>query len=410
VSFERFIARRYLFSGQHKALVGMITFISIAGVALGVLALIVVISVMDGFDQNLQEKIIGANAHMEVARSYSNSPFLTTGALEMVRKLPGVKAAGPMVVRQALIQVPGAENRSRQTGVMITGLDLSIEPQITRITDYVRSGAKELGEGDIVMGEQLAMKSLFIPPGQKMRMVAPVWSDTEMGSSPLWRNVRVAGFFRTGFPETDGFIAYCSLETARNLFLIPEGEFDGIRATAADPDHLEDTAAAIQKALGPMYFVNTWKTRNAALFHMLKLEKAAMFVILLLIVVVAAFNIIGTLIMVVMEKTREIGILKSMGATDSAILRIFVNQGLIVGSLGTLIGTVGGLAICWFLKYKFQLPDTAAVYMSDHIPVVITPWMIALIIGCAMAIVLVASLYPARQASKLNPVEALRFE
>jgi lipoprotein-releasing system permease protein len=410
MSFERFIARRYLFSGQHKALVSMITFISIAGVALGVLALIVVISVMEGFDQNLQEKIIGANAHIEVARSYAESPFLTTGALELVRKVPSVKAAGPVVVRQALVQVPGAGNASRQTGVLIQGLDLSVEPQITRITDNVTSGAKNPGPWDIVMGEQIAKQTLFIPPGQKLRMIAPVWAETEMGQTPLYRNVQVVGTFKTGFPETDGFLAYASMEAARNMFMIPEGQFDGIRATAVDVNKVNDAAEEIQRQLGPMYTVTTWKTRNAGLFHALQLEKAAMFVILLLIVVVAAFNIIGTLIMVVMEKTREIGILKSMGAKDGAILRIFMNQGLIIGGVGTTIGTVLGLFICWVLKYKITLPDVSAAYLSDHIPVVIEIPIILLIVTSAMAIVILASLYPARQASKLNPVEALRYE
>lgn len=408
MTFERFIARRYLFSGQHKALVSVITFISIAGVALGVLSLIVVIAVMEGFDKNLQEKIIGAQAHIEVAKAYANSQ-ITTAALETVRAVPGVKAAGPVIVRQALIKVPGEGNENRQTGLMIQGLDLEVEPQLTRIMDRVEGDAVP-GEWGLVMGEMVASSTLYIQPGQRLLLFAPTFQETGEGRASLVRQVNLAGTFRTGFPDTDSMYAYTSLENARNMFLIPEGQIDGLRIVVDNPNRVAAIADQVQRALGPAVYVTTWQTRNAVLFHALQLEKIAMFIILLMIVVVAAFNIIGTLIMVVMEKTREIGILKSMGATDSAILRIFLNQGLIIGGVGTTLGAVLGVAICLLLKYYIKLPEISQAYLSDHIPVVIEPLIIALIVGSAMTIVLLASLYPARQASKLNPVEALRYE
>lgn len=409
MTFERFIARRYLFSGQHKALVSLITVISIAGVALGVYALLVVIAVMEGFDANLQEKIIGANAHIEVSRAYSNSPAITTASLQQIRKLPEVKGAGPVLVRYALLQVPGEGNEARQTGVIVQGLDLDEEEKITSIMSNVM-GKKKPSPDEIVLGDSLASPTLYILPGQELRLLAPVFAETAGGRTPLVRSVMLAGTFKTGFPETDGLYGYVSLEGFQRLFMVPEGQIDGFRVMVENPNQVDRVARDIRQLLGPYVNVTTWQTRNEVLFHALQLEKWAMFIILLLIVLVAAFNIIGTLTMVVMEKTREIGILKSMGATEGAIMRIFLNQGMIIGGVGTAIGASFGLFTCYLLKYHIRLPQVTAAYLSDHIPVLVNPIMVILIVGSALLICLLASLYPARQAARLDPVEALRYE
>ncbi len=409
MKFERFIARRYLFSGQNKALVSLITIISIAGVALGVMALIVVIAVMEGFDSNLQAQIIGANAHIEIVRREANSPALTTGSLEQIRAVPGVKSAGPVIVRYALVQIPGPGNELRQTGLRVHGLDLDIEKDITNIMDNVKGKARP-GPYEIVIGSTVASEILFVKAGDPVRIIAPTFAQTGLGSMPLTRDAVVAGTFTTGFPEYDGMYGYVSLEGAQNLFMAPEGQVDGLRVMVDDPDKVEEVAVRLQELLGEGIAVSTWQTRNKALFDALVLEKWAMFIILLLIVLVAAFNIIGTLTMVVTDKTREIGILKSMGATEGAILRVFRNQGLFIGGIGTALGTAGGLLTCYILANHVRIPELQSAYMSDSIPVKLDPLMIILIVFCAMLICLLASLYPARQAAKLDPVEALRYE
>jgi lipoprotein-releasing system permease protein len=271
-------------------------------------------------------------------------------------------------------------------------------------------GNNRPGPYEIVIGSQVASEVLFVNPGDPVRIIAPHFAQTAMGSMPLTRDAIVTGIFTTGFPEYDGMYGYISMEGAQNLFMAPEGQVDGLRVMVEDPNEVEAVSTKLQEMLGEGILVTTWQTRNKALFDALVLEKWAMFIILLLIVLVAAFNIIGTLTMVVTDKTREIGILKSMGATEGAILRVFRNQGLFIGGIGTALGTLGGLLTCYILANHVRIPELQSAYMSDSIPVEIDPLMVILIVFCAMLICLLASLYPARQAAKLDPVEALRYE
>jgi lipoprotein-releasing system permease protein len=243
-----------------------------------------------------------------------------------------------------------------------------------------------------------------------MLVVAPRFENTPTGRSPLIRNALLAGVFQNGFPDTDAMMAYTSLETARSLFLLPDDYIDGLHLVVNDPHRVNEVRDALSEAMGPDFMVTTWPERNPILFDALRLEKWAMFIILLLIVLVAAFNIIGTLIMVVIEKTREIGILKSMGARESAIERIFLAQGFIIGGVGTALGTIGGLFVCYLLKYHIKLDIVSEAYLSDSIPILINPWTTVLVVVSSMVICVGAAVYPARQAARLDPVEALRHE
>lgn len=420
MKFEPFIARRYLFSGQHKALVKLITVISVAGVAVGTFALIVVIAVMEGFDANLVKKIIGSYAHMEIVPAHGAAPMNLERTLSTVRTMPEVKAAGPVIMRQALVQLPVQDGQSRQLGMYIQGVDMQVEKGITGLMDKVMGDATPTSSG-IVIGKEAAKQLIGRTPndkvlerfaiGQRLTVFSP---DFIMGANgPVYSTRRfiLAGVFETGFPETDQMIAYMDLDAARDLFRLEENQIDGIHLVIHDPQKVNQVREKIQQALGIEHVVvSTWQERNPVLFDALRLEKWAMFIILLLIVLVAAFNIIGTLIMVVTEKTREIGILKSMGATENSIMRIFLYQGLFIGGLGTLLGTAMGLFTCYLLMYHIRLPEVTAAYLTDRIPVLINPWMDLLIVGASMLICLLASLYPARQAAKLDPVEALRYE
>ena len=428
MKFVPFIARRYLFSGQHKALVSAITLISIAGVALGVFALIVVLAVMEGFTSTLIEKVIGAYAHVEVARAREDSPAIdSTATLERVRSVPGVKAASPVINAKSMVMYTDpTSGMTRQTGLFIMGVDLDIEHKVTRfmenVTGNARPGGREIVMGvDAAAGLGLAEKFRAPKPGaqrpppyvrfgEKVLVVAPRFENTPTGRSPLIRNATLAGVFQNNFPDTDQMFAYTSLETARQLFLLPDDYIDGIHLVVDNPDRVFRVRDDIQEALGPDFLVTPWPERNPMLFDALRLEKWAMFIILLLIVLVAAFNIIGTLIMVVIEKTREIGILKSMGAREAAIRRIFLMQGFIIGGVGTALGTVSGLLVCYLLKHHIKLDIVSEAYLSDSIPILVNPWTTVLVVVSSMVICVGAALYPARQAAKLDPVEALRYE
>jgi lipoprotein-releasing system permease protein len=452
MKFETLLARRYMFSGRHKALASLFTLIAFGGITLGVFALIVVIAVMEGFDRNLTAKIIGAEAHITITQSIegANNPIIAEEELPKVLSVPGIKAAAPVIMRLALIMTrdeetdapaPGGPSSPptaldpndpdalpdyssedsaqtdltrtrrppRQAGLLIQGLDLATEPRITDLMLNVNGTSMPEGN-DLVVGHSIATQQLMTTPGQRLLVIGSTFAETPDGPMPTMRNSRMVGVFQTGYPESDNFMAYTSLEGARRLFRIEDGRVDGIRAVVHDAEKVGEIQAELRRVLGPGRLVITWQDRNAVLFQALKLEKWALFVILMIVVLIAAFNIIGTLTLVVTEKTREIGILKSMGADERIISRIFVNQGMIIGGLGTIFGTLTGLGTCWLLEHVIRIPGVTAAYFSDRIPVHVNWSIVALTVVCSLLISLVAAWFPARQAARLDPVEALRHD
>ncbi len=407
------IARRYLSSRRGKGFLSLITLIAIGGVAVGVMALIVVIGVMSGLQEDLREKILGANAHgIVLERSTVGRMEAWRSVLHIVASDPDVLAAAPFVYTEVGLNPPGG---SYGEGAIFRGLPSDeASLAVTEIDENLISGRMPFGETDsgrpgIVLGVSLADR-LGLFPGELVTVVAFQGAElTPTGIQPQMRLFEVTGIFETGLYQYDTKFSYVDLQVAQDLLRM-DGTVTGIEFNVVDPWRSGDVAERLSQELGFGYRVEDWQTQNASLFEALKLEKYAMGVILLLIVLVASFNIVSTLIMVVRDKVREIGILRTMGLHGSDITRIFVLQGVVIGLVGTSLGTVGGLALAWALDtYQFvTLPGD--VYFIDRLPVSIDLLDVLFIVSASLVISFLATLYPARQAAGYTPVEAIRHD
>lgn len=403
--FEWFVAWRYLFSGQRKALVSVITFISVAGVAVGVAALIVVIGVMDGADELLFGKIADLAPHVRI-RSANWGPLTVDEALlKQLRARPDVKLAEPVIEKQAIIR-PGRGAGGQERGIRLIGMDELGRNSIFDIGNAKTGEAVMLDEREVLLGYPLAA-SLGSAAGSAIVLVATNPVKTALYPALKSREMFVKGFFNTKFYDFDANVAFVNSNEIRHLYRIAPGTADYIHIKLKDPF----TAEAVKKALnlGSQYDVTTWQKENSDFFGALRLEKLGLFIILLLIILVAAFNIIGTLILMVIEKTREVGILRAMGASQRLVARIFLMDGMMIGLIGTMIGLAAGLLICHFIPMiPFNMP--AAIYNFEHLPVKVKLLTVSLIVVSSMIICTLATLFPARQAARLNPVESLRFD
>ncbi len=417
-SLTRFVGTRYILARERKTLLSLITFISVSGIAVGVTALIVVISVIEGFDQILVQRTMGVFSHVEIwPANYERGLPNYEQIIAKVKGIEGVKGASAIINQQTFFQKEIGIERDR-TGGLLRGLDPKAESQVTTIMDNIRAGGTgSPGDREVVVGNELARR-LDVAEGDTIWALGKVVSSPHRGAIPKLMPLKVVGVFTTGLYDIDGTFAYANLDTVQKLFVMKDPATGGGLASVVhlkidDPNKSFEVARRVADALGRGYYVRTWQQINPQFFEALRMEKMAMFITLLLIVLVASFNIAGTLIMVVSQKTREIGILKSMGATKMDILRIFLLHGLIIGVAGSGLGLSLGLRLCWFVeKYIdkiYQLPGNV-YYGLDRLPVVVEPRIVALILGASLAISLVASVIPAAQASRMNPVEALRYE
>ncbi|MDD5255091.1 MAG: ABC transporter permease [Candidatus Omnitrophica bacterium] len=396
MSGELFIAWRNLSTKRKERFISLISVISVLGVAIGVMALIVVLGVMSGFDRQLREKIVGNYSHITVF-GYEGIP--AGEADELVGKLithPHVRGASPYVQGQVLLK-----EASRFFAVSLRGIDRAREPSVTRLDTYLLKGSLEdLGSGSVVVGKELAA-FLGVGVGSKLSTYSALGKQ---------RDLTIAGIFSSGMYDYDMNLVFTDIATAQEIM----GMKGVLSAVAVKLDNLY-LAEALKEELSVLagfnYGVRTWMELNQNFFSALKLEKLAMFIILTLIILVAAFNIVSTLIVMVVGKTKDIGILRAIGMTAARVRRIFIYQGLIIGGLGTLCGAGGGLLLCALLrKYHFiKLPQD--IYSIDRLPVYIELWPdITLIVVAALVITLASTIYPALKAAGLKPAEALRYE
>lgn len=405
--YQIFIAFRYLRSKKKHKGVSVNTAISISGVAVGVMALLVVLSVMSGFHQDLQKKILGANAHI-IIRDYKGTITDTAEVTEKLASNTNVLSHAPFVIGQVMVSF-----NNRAHGVYIRGIEPEIEAKTTEILSHLKQGDfRRLSEDSeipgVIIGKELAA-NLGVLLDDRINIVSPVGEMGPMGMLPKVRPFRVVGIFEIGMFEYDANLVLTAMTPAQEFFGF-KGGISGIELKLKDIYSAPEVKKQLQQSLGMRYLVLDWMQMNKNLFSALKLEKFAMFVILVLIILVASFNIISNLIMNVMEKSREIAILKAIGATNRSIMTIFMLQGLFIGLIGTVAGITGGYLLGIILN-KYQIIKLPAdVYYLSHLPVKMSLFDFVTVSLSAIIISFVATLYPAWQAAKLNPVEPLRYE
>jgi lipoprotein-releasing system permease protein len=414
MSFESFVGKRYLRINQDPLFLSVITLLSVLGVALGVMVLVVVIAVMTGFETELTRRILGIEAHVLVMR-YGEPLTAPEALVPRIERVAGVTSAAPFIYTQAMMRSPKGLQ-----GVILRGLEpanlgcrlKTIEGQCLGETLDPKSpegsaSADAFALPDVVLGSALAEK-YGLRVGDLVHLLSVQGDAAAMGRLPKVHPVRVAGMFETGMHEYDAAVVFMSLAGAQRL-LGMERQATGIEVRLADVYQAKAVAATLAEQLDYPFWTRDWIQMNRNLFSMLTLQKRVMFIILILIVLVAAFNIASALIMMVMEKTRDIAILKTMGATNGSIRKIFVFKGLLIGLMGVLMGVVGGVGLSWLLqRYHFiHLPGD--VYFLTTLPVHLNPVDIAVIIAATLLICLLATLYPARQAARYKPVDGIRY-
>jgi len=404
VSLELFIALRYLRAKRKGIFATITSLIGVAGVTVGVAALITTLSVMNGFQTDIEQKIIGAQAHLTILGVYSQQG--AQNLLTAVREDPNVAAAAPFAMGQAILTY---ENRTM--GIVVKGLDPAQEFHVNDLAKTLRAGSWDhLTDGKlpgIVLGEELA-RNMGMGVDDVIVLVSPKSVASPLGILPKMARFKITGLLHTGYYEYDSTTGYVDLGVAAKFFGVDAGA-TGVGARLKDLDLADKTADRLQEKIGPAHRVRTYSQMNSTLFAALKLEKGVMFLILTLIVLVASLNIASTLIMRSIEKTRDIGLLKAMGATPRQIKRIFLAEGFIIGTTGLAMGLGLGLLLCWIIRTFpiVQLP--ADIYYLSQVPVSIELHDVVAVLVMGLILSLLATVYPAARAAKVNPVEAIHY-
>lgn len=415
MKYELFIGMRYLRGRRRETFISLITVISILGVMIGVMTLIVVMAVMTGFEETLRDRLLGINAHVVLINPIDRLTGYDA-LVETVAREPGVVAATPSVLGQVMIT-----SGNRVSGVVVRGIDPNAANRVIEIEQSIEYGklqdlnkprsveveGRPVSLPGVILGYRLAAQ-LGVGAGDPIQVVSPLGTPSVMGMIPKIRRFIVVGLFKSGMQEYDATLMYMNLADAQTFFELGKAA-TSIEIRVKNVYEAKDIARRIERRLGPPYRAEDWSQRWPSLFSALRLEKTVYFLVLLLMILVGAFNIVSTLIMVVMEKRRDIAILQSMGATRRSVRNIFLIKGCVIGGMGTTVGIALGYVICVLIeKYHFiELPD---VFLMSTVPVRIYASNFLLVAGSSLLICLLASLYPARQASKLDPVEIIRYE
>jgi lipoprotein-releasing system permease protein len=421
--YEIFVGLRYLRAKRRNRTISLNTFVSIAGITLGVAALIGTVGIMTGFKEDIQAKILGTTAHIIVQDRMKDGMSDYEPTTRQIEEVQDVVAATPFVLKQVLLTTPNGVQ-----GIVLRGIDPQREGQVTELAKNLGTGelsdlgkpvkikqppaddptgpAVETEKPGIILGKELAMR-LGVFVGDTVNVVSPVGPISAMGMVPKIRTFAVVGLFHSGMYEYDSSLAYIDLAEAQKFFNMG-ATVSGIEVKVTDVFRANEIAHNIEGSLGFVYGDRDWMQMNRNLFSALKLEKTMMFLLLVLITIVASFNIVSTLTMIVTEKQKEIAILKAMGATRKSIRRIFMLNGLIIGFSGTAIGIPLGYAFLWLIQTFWTFDPT--VYYISRIPVHVQALDVLLVAGSAILISFAATVYPSLQAAKLEPVAALRYE
>jgi lipoprotein-releasing system permease protein len=410
--FERMVAMRYLRAKRQEGFISVIGWFSLIGIMLGVGTLIVVMSVMNGFQHDLFQRVLGVNGHLNV---YATQGGLTDyqPMLDRIKAVPGVEDVAPIAEAQALVTKDGAAS-----GVYVRGVLPEALARRPSIAKHIVSGdLKNFGENRIAIGVRMAER-LGVQVGDTLTLISPVSKSTIFGAAPRLRGYQIAAIFDVGMYEYDNNFVFMPLPAAQVFFMM-DNRVSALEIFVKDPQHLRTVSDGIVAAIGsPGYRLADWQNNNSSLVTALVVERNVMFLILTMIIIVASFNIISGLYMMVQTKGRDIAILRTMGATRGMILRIFILNGMSVGVLGTLAGFFVGLFVADHIEQVRQVlqfltqtdPFSPEVYFLTRMPSVIDPMDVVHVVLMGLALSFLATLYPAWRAAKLDPVEALRYE
>ena len=391
MSFSWYIAKRYLWSKRRHPFVGVVSTISVVGILVGVAALIAVLAVMNGFDEELRSRIIGMRSHLVVEKEGIFSEY--ADVMKRLASSRGVRGVSPYIEGQALLQ-----SGDWGSGVLVRGIDTRTERSVTRFFSYVTQGT--LSRRGVVIGAELAKRA-------HLGMGSTILLATQFTKKPV--ALTVEGIFSSGMYEFDSNLVFLELSNAQSLYRM-DNSVSGISVSWENADQADRGRKALQKELGQPFYVRSWMDLNRTFFSALALEKTVMFLILALIILVACLNIAGILTILVMDKTKDIGILKALGATSLDLMKIFAWDGLAVGSIGALSGLAAGCALCFGLKRSawFELPKE--IYYVERIPVLLSASDALSVVAMAVVLSFFSALYPAWMAGRLDPVKALRYE